>query len=362
MTLTQAEREHWIGKAAAQGVAWLLDVHHTADGYEFTFLRLSPGYEEIVGLKNEDVAGRGPETYDPETADRITYRYTECARSGIRQIYREHLLIAGEYKWWDSWLEPIYRDGRLEGIYGHSVYASDKVETEIELRNAIGTGQGLFLQYQPIRRLSDLSLAGYEALIRWADYGQSPEVWLPVAKDAGLMPDINKFLIDAVAQQLTQLPPEQWISINIDEFEIEMLIADAIALHNLQPQQFALEILEAATITPAVIEEVGRIKAMGCWVKLDDFFTRESNIQRLSMFPKGQRPDSLKVDRQFVQGVDADPEKQAICSAVLLISHAWGLTTVAEGIETDPELAWCRAAGFDYGQGWHPSLGRAGAL
>ncbi|HET9769716.1 MAG TPA: EAL domain-containing protein, partial [Acidimicrobiia bacterium] len=99
---------------------------------------------------------------------------------------------------------------------------------------------------------------------------------------------------------------------------------------------------------------LNRLKSIGVQIGVDDFGTGFSSLTYLKRFPV----DVLKIDRSFVEGLGRDPQDRAIVASVVDLAHAFGLTTVAEGIETAGQLAELRALGCERGQGflWSPAL------
>lgn len=221
------------------------------------------------------------------------------------------------------------------------------------LQDAIANNQ-LTLFYQPIRRLDNCELVGYEALLRWRDSGLGPEEFIPLAQNSPLMGELNQFVINAAAEQISKLSPDLWVSINLSEFNVTEMIATAIAREGIERCRLGIEVLESAQIDNAIAAEIATLKLLGHKIKIDDFGTQHSNLARLQGVPCNE----LKIDRTFVTGVATNPRKQMVCSASLGMAKVFGLGAIAEGIETDADWHWMLSHGCEYGQGYHPRLGK----
>lgn len=221
------------------------------------------------------------------------------------------------------------------------------------LQDAIASKQ-LTLFYQPIRRLDNCKLVGYEALLRWTNSDLSPEEFIPFAQDSHLMGKLNQFVINAAAEQISKLSPDLWVSINLSEFNVSEMIAAAIAREGIERCRLGIEVLENAKIDNAIAAEIATLKLLGHKIKIDDFGKQQSNLARLQGVPCNE----LKIDRTFVTGVATNPMKQMVCSASLRMAGFLGLSVIAEGIETDSDWRWLLRNGCQYGQGYHPDLGK----
>jgi EAL domain-containing protein (putative c-di-GMP-specific phosphodiesterase class I) len=120
--------------------------------------------------------------------------------------------------------------------------------------------------------------------------------------------------------------------------------------YGVEPRQLCLEVTETALLEEALstVEVFARLSALGVQLALDDFGTGYSSLVHLRRFPV----DVLKIDRQFVSGLDGGSGDDAIVSAVTAMAHALGMSTVAEGIETDAQLQELIRLGCDEGQGY----------
>jgi diguanylate cyclase (GGDEF)-like protein len=236
----------------------------------------------------------------------------------------------------------------------------DSLDLETRLRRAL-RANALALRYQPKFRLADGRLVGAEALVRWFDeeLGEvSPNRFVPVAEESGLIVDIGAWVIRHVSEQLAlwyaagiEIP----VAINVSGKEL--LFADPARVIDAETSRSGIpaslieaEITESVFVTDATAgrSNVEKIRALGCRVALDDFGTGYSSLSYLTKFP----PDRLKIDRSFIQTVDKSESDAAIVKAIMSLAKTMGLLVTAEGLERDSQLRWLKACGCDEGQGY----------
>ena len=322
----------------------------------FRFILLNKKYEEIVGLKHSDITGKTPRELfnsDVGLALEIERHYQDCVDVKAAINYREGLTLAGKFSIYQTEIEPEIEGDRVVRILGLSRIIGEAAGIEKKLHAAIANNK-LNLYYQPIRRLTDCKLMGYEALLRWPESGLSPDKFLPIAERANMMFALNRFVIDRAAAQIKKLSPGLWISINLSEFNVSELISEAIAREGIKRSQLEIEVLEIAHVTAAIAAEITMLNQLGHRVKIDDYGTRYSNAELLKILPCHQ----FKIDKKFIYLVSEDPGSQAIVRGMITVAKALGLTVVAEGIERWEDWQWLLANGCQYGQGYHPKLGK----
>lgn len=218
--------------------------------------------------------------------------------------------------------------------------------------------------YQPIISLRTLRISGFEALLRWQHPERglvSPNEFIPLAEETGLIIPIGWIALrQACAQMHTwqvQFPthPPLWISVNLSvkQFSQPNLVAQIRQIlqeTGLSPNSLKLEITESAIVenAEAATRMLRELHALGVQLSLDDFGTGYSSLSYLHRFPI----DTLKIDRSFINQVDTDGEQLEIVRTLVTLAWNIGIDVVAEGVETNKQLAQLRALRCEYGQGY----------
>ncbi|BAU71826.1 phosphodiesterase DibA [Metapseudomonas furukawaii] len=239
--------------------------------------------------------------------------------------------------------------------------AQQRVEMVSALRVALERDQ-LRVHYQPIRRLADGRLIGFEALVRWEHPERglvSPGEFLPVAEDSGLIGGIDVWVLERACRQIQQWLEQghelDFVAVNLScrlfrRTELEGQVARVLAATGLPPGYLELEITESAVMEDPDTAEalLSRLRQLGVRLAIDDFGTGYSSLQRLKRLPVHK----LKIDQSFVRGLPADQNDIAIARAVTALGHSLGLAVLAEGIETADQATFLRDLGCEYGQGY----------
>ena len=239
----------------------------------------------------------------------------------------------------------------------------EHIELEVALRQALEQRQ-LHVAYQPIVRLTTGQVLGAEALVRWThpDRGQiPPSVFIPIAEDAGLIGPIGTWVRREALRQLGEwradgtVADDFYLSINLSPRQLSVaelpLIVSAELLEFAVPARcVALEMTESvmvdgSSVTARVLFE---LRELGFRLLIDDFGTGFSALGYLRRFPV----TGVKIDRSFVTGLGVSVEDEEIVRAVVAMSHALGLSVIAEGVETTTQRDVLAAVGVTNGQGW----------
>jgi diguanylate cyclase (GGDEF)-like protein/PAS domain S-box-containing protein len=264
----------------------------------------------------------------------------------------------------DAALYHAKADGR--GLYR---YYSDELTTaalgrlsmEAGLRRALIEGH-LQLYYQPQYDIASGRLIGAEALLRWFDPEHGlipPDRFIPVAEATGLIGEIGAWVLrqactqgkrwlDAGLPTLTlavNVSPQQFRHGDLAE-QVTQILLDT----GYPPQQLELELTESALMEreTEVYGTLQGLRGLGVGLAIDDFGTGYSSLAYLKRFPL----DVLKIDRGFIHDIPRDRDDMEIASAVIAMGHSLGLKVLAEGVETEAQLAFLRLKGCDRFQGF----------
>jgi len=232
---------------------------------------------------------------------------------------------------------------------------------EGRLANALEESQ-LELHYQPKLCLRTNRIAGVEALMRWnePELGPiSPDVFINLAEATGQITDLTDFAIQRACRQLSEWQgrwPQLTAAVNItpaliQSTEILDVLESATNIWGVAPESMTLEVTENSLMAnPELSHEIlVRIREYGSKVSIDDFGTGYSSLSYLKEIPA----DELKIDRTFVMGMMKDAGDRKIVEHSISIAQSFGLSVVAEGIETAESLAALTELGCDYAQGYY---------
>jgi diguanylate cyclase (GGDEF)-like protein len=234
------------------------------------------------------------------------------------------------------------------------------LEVENDLRRAIARGE-LEPYFQPIVRLSDRSLVGYEALVRWRHPERGillPGEFLSVAEESGSAEQIDWQMFErvcAIAPALTALGGFISINLTARHFRVSDLDRELFAIldrNGVMPSRIRIEVTERALLeNPAQVKQIlDGLRKRGISVALDDFGTGYSSLSYLHQYPL----QALKIDRSFVAEMRPydDGSSSAVVRAILAMAGSLGMQVIAEGIETESQQEALEALGCEFGQGF----------
>jgi diguanylate cyclase (GGDEF)-like protein len=236
-----------------------------------------------------------------------------------------------------------------------------RLNMESELRRALERDE-LRLVYQPKVRVQTGRGSAAEALVRWMHPERGmvgPVEFIPVAEETGLIVPLGEWVLRAVCEQIAGWHAQGLrvprISVNVSgvQFRTQQLtrtVAGILSATGVDARYIALELTESALMddAPTNVRTLHELKELGLALAIDDFGTGYSSLSYLKRFPL----DELKIDRSFISGVDTDPDNHAIVAAIIGLAHGLGLTVVAEGVETQAQLAVLKLRGCDECQGF----------
>jgi EAL domain-containing protein (putative c-di-GMP-specific phosphodiesterase class I) len=239
---------------------------------------------------------------------------------------------------------------------------AERVRMEFRLRTAL-QNQEFLLYYQPKFNMASGRIVGAEALLRWKDPERgivAPAAFLPILESAGLMPEVSAWALKQAAMDSRKWRadglPGLRVAVNISLADLRRRgfvqdVFDAMGeLHNDPEWGIDIEVTEGALYgdSSACVHALRLLRTSGVRVAIDDFGTGYSSLARLSELPI----DSLKIDRLFVEPVPRDKRSCTLVSTIIELAHAFGMTTIAEGVERQDQLEWLRHNGCDESQGF----------
>lgn len=244
---------------------------------------------------------------------------------------------------------------------GMNVHDLARQDLEHALRLAVERHE-FTVHYQPKVEVANGRLCALEALLRWErpDYGAvSPAVFVPILESLGLIVPVGRWVIEQVCQQIAE-----WqrgaigsveVSVNVSghqliEGDLIADIARILAQTGVEPHWLEVELTEGSLMenTQHTIASLQRLHAMGVKISIDDFGTGYSSLAYLRRFPI----DTLKIDIAFIREVTSNPQDAAITRTIIELAHSLNLRVVAEGVETQAQLAFLKEAGCDQIQGY----------
>lgn len=237
-----------------------------------------------------------------------------------------------------------------------------KVQLAGELRNAID-GDQLVLHYQPVMHLATGDCSGIEALVRWQHPERGllpPSEFVPLAEQHDLVVPLTRWVLRTATRQVAAwdaagLPLVVGVNISAHHFAAGTLLADvaeALADAGLPPERLVLELTETSVAEDPerAAAQFAALRISGVEVSIDDFGRGFSSLSQLISLPVGV----LKIDRSLVVGVDGRAhEAAAAIEAVVGLAAAFGMRTLAEGVETAEQLAVATELGCTFAQGFH---------
>ena len=238
---------------------------------------------------------------------------------------------------------------------------SEQLRLESDLRRALAHDE-FVLHYQPQIAIDSGELVGIEALIRWQHPERGlllPNEFVGVAQDSGLMTRLDERSLRAASAQCVAWQrahsPSLRLSVNFAtnallDRGLPQRVESTLRSSGLAPASLVVEITEQHAVQdlPSTQRALRELKTLGVQIAVDDFGTGHSSLAYLSQFPI----DVVKIDRAFVAGIGRTPEDSAIVVAIVSMARGLGLKVIAEGVETEEQLAFLKALRCDEFQGY----------
>lgn len=245
--------------------------------------------------------------------------------------------------------------------------ASRRFDMTADLRHARRRRE-LRLEYQPIIDLQTNRLVGAEGLVRWDHPAMgriSPDVFVPLAEEIGLIADIGEWVVEQACADIDRLRARELVddqfavSVNASAHQfnnVAMLATSCLAAldqYGLSPRNLRFELTESVPLTqiPDAATRIRQLTSYGFGLAIDDFGTGYSSLGYLTMLPF----DVLKLDLSLIAQIQAGSAAMAVVDSLTRMSHEMGFTIVAEGIEHATQQQLLRGAGVQLGQGYHIS-------
>jgi diguanylate cyclase (GGDEF)-like protein len=257
-------------------------------------------------------------------------------------LYRAKAEGRGVYRFFERDMDAALRRRRL---------------LESSLTGALARGE-FRLVYQPIVNLADARICSLEALLRWEHPERGlvpPAEFIPIAEETGLIVAIGEWVLAEACREAARWPEAVRIAVNLSAVQFRRpdvvgTIEQALSRAGLPAKRLEIEITESLLLadTDATFELLHRLRAMGVRIAMDDFGTGYSSLSYLRRFPF----DKIKIDRSFMNGLSSEGDSAAIINAMIGLGRSLGMTTTAEGIETEEQLEAVRGQGCDEAQGY----------
>lgn len=259
-------------------------------------------------------------------------------------------------------------DAKNNGRNGFQFYSQEmnvrmmnRFDMQNSLRHALERGE-FILYYQPRVNIADRCLSSMEALIRWSHPEKGmvmPDKFISLAEETGLIIPIGEWVIRTACLQIkkwqTQGNPLFPVAVNVSAYQFRKpkfaeTVAEILEETGVSPAFLEIELTESAIMQDVdfTIKILKDFKSLGIMVSIDDFGTGYSSLSQLKRFPI----DSLKIDRSFIANATTNVDDRAIVTAIISMAHSLGLNLIAEGVETEAQLALLAEQGCQEMQGY----------
>ena len=240
---------------------------------------------------------------------------------------------------------------------GMDVRMQARRELEQDLRNALAADQ-FELHYQPVLNLARNDITGVEALVRWRHPERGmipPGEFIPLAEEIGLILPLGEWAIREACRTAVTWPGSLRVAVNLSPVQFRnpglvQVVVNALAESGLAPQRLELEITEGILLhdSKATLAMLFALREMGVRIAMDDFGTGYSSLSYLQTFPF----DKIKIDRSFIKDITQATGSLNIVRAVAAMAKGLGMTTTAEGVETQAQLDAVKTEGCTEMQGF----------
>jgi diguanylate cyclase (GGDEF)-like protein/PAS domain S-box-containing protein len=289
------------------------------------------GGHEVFAAVSIGIALGGPETEQPE----------HLLRDADTAMYRAK--VRGT------------RHALFDASMHERVMAALRLENE--LRRALERGE-LRVHYQPIVSLESGRIVSVEALVRWEHRERGlvpPAEFVALAEETGLIVPLGRWVLEEACKGVLTLPGDVGLSVNLSgrqllQPDLVEQLSTVLKSTGIDPGRLRLELTESMLIGSGAtaVEGLERLRALGVQLCIDDFGTGYSSLSYLHQLPI----DALKIDRSFIKAMSADDRKIKIVQSILMLGKGLGIEVIAEGVETEEQVATLRRLGCARAQGY----------
>ena len=233
----------------------------------------------------------------------------------------------------------------------------ERHDLQNDLRTAFNRGK-LFLHYQPQQKITSKETTGFEALARWQCPKRgmvSPEIFIPIAEESNFIFPLSEWILREACREAASWPQPLKLAANISPLQFRQgdlprLVHSILLETGLTPDRLELEITEGVLIDDfsRAVSILGKLKALGVEIAMDDFGSGYSSLSYLHAFPF----DKIKIDRTFIGNLEHNQHSMAIVRAIITLGHSLNVPIMAEGVETEAQLAFLVQEGCDEVQGY----------